>query len=519
MSTNTGTVVASAQPRLALLWETLAVAAVTGLAALVRWERLGTRNLWPDEAFSLDLARRGFFDLLAQLRGNDAHPLGYYLLLSHWIREFGSDLAMMRMLSAIFGVAAVVLIWWLGRRFFSPVVGVGAAALVALNPFQIFASNELRMYMPLEFLALVSTLILWRVRFARGNGWWVAYGASLALMAYVSYYAFLLIPAHLIWILLNEKPRVALRRIGVAAATAAVLYAPWVPHVISLVGFLHGNPLLWRAQPIWPTYLPELVAAQTFGGYVLNAVSYHTTQTLELKYYGLLLFPFVALAGIGFRALGAINAPARSLVALCWAVPAALAVIASLAFGKVVAYHYHLNFLMPFLALFVAAGVVNVRDAVAEAPGQLVTLGAAVGILVFMAPAVENLQGNPEYQFYRYDLAARLVKNLYQEGDVVVYLPRGVTRGFHFYFDPPGKELGVPLEREKWTRESLQSAIREVAQSLGPEDRKVWLIYSPPIPEGSLDDLLDAIEEKGYKRTIVNDFKGLRVGLLVRPVR
>lgn len=323
MSSKTGTVMAgvsaaSAKPRVAMHWEALAVASVTGLAALVRWERLGTRNLWPDEAFSLDLARRGFSDLLAQLRVSDAHPIGYYFLLSHWIRAFGEDLATMRLLSAMFGVAAVALTWWFGRRLFSPAVGVGAAALVALNPFQIFASNELRMYMPLEFVALSSTLILWR---ARSTGsyyrWWIAYGASLAAMVYISYYAFLLIPAHLIWIVVHEKPHVALRQIGVAAITAAILYAPWAPQLMPLANFLRSNPLLWRAQPIWPTYVPELLAAQTFGGYVFNAVSYHSTQALELKYYGLFLFPFVLLAGVGFRALGVINRTARSLVALC----------------------------------------------------------------------------------------------------------------------------------------------------------------------------------------------------------
>ncbi len=519
MPAKMGTGMTTAKRWSATLWEFLAVVAITGLAALVRWERLGTRNLWPDEAHSLDVARRGIRELLAFVRAEDAHPFGYYALLSSWIRWVGEDLASMRALSAIFGVASVLGVWWLGRRLFSPAVGVGAAALLALNPFQIFASNELRMYMPLEFLALVSTALLWRARVALGHGWWIAYGVSLAMMAYVSYYAFLLIPAHLTWIFLHEKPRIALRRIGVAAATAAVLFAPWIPSLLTQGEFLRSTPLLWRGQTIWPTYVPELVAAQTFGGYVLNAVSYHSTQALELKYYGLLLFPFVLLAGVGFRALGAINRPARTLVALAWVVPAAVVVLVSLALGKVAAYHYHLNFLAPFLALFVAAGVVHLRDAVTEAPVPVVMLGATVGVLAFMAPAIENLQGNPEYQFYRYDLAARLVKNLYQPGDVVVFLPRGISRGFHFYFDPPGRELGVRLELHTYSRESLRGSIREVAQSLTLEDRKVWLVYSPPIPDGALEDLLKAIEEQGYKRAVVNDFKGLRVGLFVRPVK
>lgn len=503
----------------AVAWELLAVVAVVGLAALMRWERLGTRNLWGDEGFSLDLARMGFSQLLTHLRGTDAHPLGYYLLLSHWIRAFGEDLATMRALSAIFGVAAVVLTWWLGRRLFSVAVGICAAALVALNPFQIFASNELRMYMPLESLVLVSTLILWRCRFANHNAWWIAYGASLALMAYFSYYAFLLVPAHVVWIFLHEKPRVALRRVGVAFATAAILYAPWVPQLGGVVAFLRSNQLALRGQAIWPTYLPEIVAVQTFGGYLFNAVTYHTMRAIELKLFAPLLFPFVLLAAIGFHELGGVNRTARSLVALSWAVPVALVVAASVALGSVAAYHYHLNFLSPFLALFVAAGVVHLRDVVARVPGSLVTLGAAVSVLVFMAPAIENLQSNPDYQSYRYDSAARLVKNLYQPSDVVVFLPRGISKAFHFYFDPPGKEFGIAVVRDGYSKEALREPIRQVAESLTLEDKRLWLVYSPPLPEGALEDMLEAIEDRGYKNAIVNDFKGLRVGLLVRPLK
>ncbi|HET8679716.1 MAG TPA: glycosyltransferase family 39 protein [bacterium] len=499
--------------------EFLAVAAVLGLAVLARLEHLGTRTLWGDEGFALDLARRGFFDLLTHLRGTDAHPLGYYVMLSYWIRTVGEDLAMMRALSAIFGVAAVALTWWLGRRLFSPAVGVGAAALMALNPFQIFASNELRMYMPLEFLVLASTLILWRARSERGYGWWLAYGASLAAMAYISYYAFLLMPAHLVWILLHEKPREALRRMGVALGTAAVLYAPWIPYVSGVVTFLRTNQLSLRGQTITWTYVPELVAAQTFGGYLFNGVTYHTLQALDFMSYVPLLVPFVLLAAIGYGALGTINRSARMLIVLSWAIPVALVVAVSFAAGGIAAYYYHLNFLAPFLAFALAAGVVHFRDIVTTAPRPLVTLGAAIGVLAFVAPAVENLQSNPSYQSYRYDNAARLVRKLYQTGDVVIFLPGGVSKAFHFYFDPPGKEFGIAVVRGGWTRQALQEPIREVTQSLGPNDKRVWLVYGPPIPEGAVDDLLKAIEGRGYKRAEVNDYRGIRVGLLVRPVK
>jgi hypothetical protein len=46
----------------------------------------------------------------------------------------------------------------------------------------------------------------------------------------------------------------------------------------------------------------------------------------------------------------------------------------------------------------------------------------------------------------------------------------------------------------------------------------VWIVYSLPLPEGSLEDLVTAMEAQGYRRVIFHDFKGVFVGLLVRPM-
>jgi len=495
------------------------MAGVLLLAVTHRLDRLGARNLWPDEAHSLDLARRTLPEILTYLRSNDPHPVGYYALLSFWIRVVGQDLVWMRALSLVFGVAAIVLTWRLGRRLFSATVGVGAAALLALNPFQIFASNELRMYMPLEFLALLSTWTLWRAReSADRHVWWVGYGASVALMLYVSYYAFPLIAGHALWIFLHRM-RVTARQAGIAALTGLVLYAPWIPYLRYTAAILGSNPLGWRGQPIYATYVPELIASQTFGGYLFNMLSYHSFRGLDLEYFGMFLFLFLVLAAAGVFVLGRMNRPARSLIALCWLVPVILVVLISLAFGRVAAYAYHLNFLQPFLALFVAAGMIHLRDAVANAPGSLVALGAVLGVLAFMAPAVDNLQWNPDYQYYRFDRAARLVRDLYEPTDVVVYLPQGIHLNFEFYFDPPGKKLGVVMDLRQWTIESLRDSIRDVARSLTPADRRVWVVYSPPVPEGGMRELVTAITQQGYRLAIIHDYKGVDVGLLVRPLR
>ncbi|MBI3997982.1 MAG: hypothetical protein HY355_03035, partial [Armatimonadetes bacterium] len=76
--------------------EAVAMLGVSLLAMLLRLERLGSRTLWPDEAYSLDVARRSLPEILAFIRGSDAHPAGYYALLSVWIRLVGEHLAWMR---------------------------------------------------------------------------------------------------------------------------------------------------------------------------------------------------------------------------------------------------------------------------------------------------------------------------------------------------------------------------------------------------------------------------------------
>ena len=146
-----------------------------------------------------------------------------------WIRWFGTGLAAMRVLSLLFGVAAVALTWAVGRQMCSPPIGVVAAALVALHPYQIFSSNELRMYAPLTALALVSTWCVWRAADPRARWWrWAVYGASVAVMGYVSYYAWLLVPAQVLWL---ARPAVAAGRdaAGLAGAVALAWYAPWIP--------------------------------------------------------------------------------------------------------------------------------------------------------------------------------------------------------------------------------------------------------------------------------------------------
>jgi len=184
----------------------------------------------------------------------DIHPPGYYWLLKGWTLLFGTNAAAMRSFSALCGV---LLVWviarivgevvtseWAGRaaRRWLPLL---AAFVAAVNPFQIYYSQEARMYM---LLALEAALLMWgllwllRAESSSSTSWrttapmLLLYGIA-ALAGLWTHYSFpiVLLAAGLAWFVwwLRSGYRSApLLRFAVVNLIAFALFAPWLPTAI-----------------------------------------------------------------------------------------------------------------------------------------------------------------------------------------------------------------------------------------------------------------------------------------------
>ena len=75
----------------------------------------------------------------------------------------------LRSLSAIFGVLLVWVIADLGRRLFSPTTGLAAGFIAALSPFQVYYSQEARMYILLALETAFAMLLFWYYLKANDN--------------------------------------------------------------------------------------------------------------------------------------------------------------------------------------------------------------------------------------------------------------------------------------------------------------------------------------------------------------
>ncbi len=192
------------------------------LAAGLRFFQIARQSLWVDEAFSVKYAQvfgpLGADDLLDNLHG----PL-HALLLHLWSRTLGTSEAALRSLSALFGIATIPALHWAVRPSLGRDRALVAAALLALSPFHLWYSQEIRNYALLMFFVVLSTGAYLRASTPRQFGWLTCWN----LLGFLSNlaHAFAL-ATHGLWELLTRR---RLRWLLLASwIVTALCLTPWI---------------------------------------------------------------------------------------------------------------------------------------------------------------------------------------------------------------------------------------------------------------------------------------------------
>jgi len=251
---------------------------ITVIAAALRLYSLTSKSIWIDEAYSVELARLGWRDFCAVIAHQESNMVAYYLLLRLWVL-FGHGEAYVRVLSVLFSVATIPVIYLLGTRLFGQRAGLIAGGLLAINAYHVRYAQETRSYAMVTFLVVLATWIL--VRNIQGPEYahWRAYAILCALAVYTHLFAVLFIAAHLTALLLLRLPKpkyivplgLAIIPFGLFTASNAI---PWVPKadarafysffvsiagnggpsllVIETLAVVLGGCAAWRLRPRWP---------------------------------------------------------------------------------------------------------------------------------------------------------------------------------------------------------------------------------------------------------------------------
>ncbi len=191
------------------------------LAFLVRLNGLTFQSLWRDEVDAICFAQAPLLkelpqtalsftptcppnipELLASFTQPGFNGPLYFLILRGWIGLFGYSEFALRFFSLLCGVISVALIITLGTRLFNRAVGLIAGALLAFSAYQVWYSQEAKMYTLITMLALASIYFLRRaVEEGRLRFWiGVVVCTSMAMGSHIL--AALLIPVQVVLFLL-----------------------------------------------------------------------------------------------------------------------------------------------------------------------------------------------------------------------------------------------------------------------------------------------------------------------------
>jgi mannosyltransferase len=239
-------------------WAVPAILVVlTALSLYIRTEQLNA-GFWIDEGISVGLAHHHWSSIPALLR-QDGSPPAYYMLLGLWIRIFGDSERATHALSLVFGLACIPLAYAAARSLFDRRTGLVCAVLAALNPFLTYYAQETRMYELEAFLSIVIAYAYVQ-GVLRGHRLWAAVLVpAVALMLYVHNWGLFVCIALALTTAVVARDR--LKSFGLVTLGIAVLYAPWLPTLLSQAKHT-GAP--WSTVPTIHDFV--LAPAYVLGG-------------------------------------------------------------------------------------------------------------------------------------------------------------------------------------------------------------------------------------------------------------
>lgn len=466
-----------------------------GLALGLRLARLTFQPLWADEGYSVYFASLDWGPLTAATAA-DIHPPLYYYLLKLWMSVFGPGELALRALSVLFGVATVALTFAFAKRLGGTAVGVLAALAMAVSPFHIYYSQEVRMYALAGLLAVASTLCMlqlldgWTRGRSRRGAWAcvVLYVVTTAAALYTLYYAAFIPLAQTVFVFLayRRRPAVMARWLAVELATL-LAYAPWLATATkALSTYVAGKVTVEQYAPLNPL---------TFFWQVLHALGLG-----------------VPSAGRGFLALGALPALALALVAAARArlpeggeqedsrrgahnvlLPLCLVVI-PLAAGYAVNLLWPFSpvgfqrlflFCLPFFATLVAMGAVSLlspllngagardADAVASPLPLLATLAGLVTVVTVTA-ALADFYTTPRYADDDYRPLVRRMASLGHPDDVLVAFYPWQIGFVQSYYVGDMPELHVVENAAVWADDA--ALMQRDLDALGRQHGRLWFV-------------------------------------------
>ena len=465
------------------------ISGITALAALLRLLYLGKKSFWLDEIVSVSIARldpAGFRNVVLSWELNEGL---YYTLLRGWI-HLGQSEFVVRLLSALPAVAAILFVYLLGRRLFSETVGMIAALLLAVNAFDVRYAQEARGYSLFAFLVVLACWFFVRcVDAPQKKGNWAGLVIALALGMYAHFFAGFMLPVF--WLAAALRKGVfPWRRFLISSGIIVVLAIP----AVLFVATKNRGQVSWVQPTTWRDLYDLAILLSGRSGLALLLLS---------------------ATGLGLALVRMLRLPAREGTQLFWGdalvwmwlvVPVTMTVAISMLKPMFVARY--LIFCLPAFVLLVAAGLDVIRPRWLMAGVLLAVTGLSLrGVTDYYRTGFD-----PPEQDWRG--AVHYMLSQTQPGDAVLFY-HPLARLAYEYYRPrwPQSPAPVVVFPPRADARLLKGTQPDFAllPHLPEQYRRLWLVQNwGPDP---FTDRMHSIFAARYSRTEERDFSIIRIVL------
>ncbi len=189
--------------------------------------------VWMDEAYTLGMIRRDFFDIW-KITALDVHPPLYYFLLKAFAMPFSNEILAGKLFSAVFTVITMVFGGVQLRKLFNAKTGIIFSFLFIFFPFLVTYGVEIRMYAVGGFFVFANAIYAYKAYLTNSKKDWILFTIFGLCAAYTHYFA--LVSAGVVYGLLFVaaiiKNRKLLKWWIICAVATVVLYIPWLQNFI-----------------------------------------------------------------------------------------------------------------------------------------------------------------------------------------------------------------------------------------------------------------------------------------------
>jgi mannosyltransferase len=394
----------------------LVIALITIGGALLRLHNIDYNSLWLDEAYTFNIARMSFDSIWYVISSTDFTPPLFYWLENLMLMAGNSE-TILRLLPALFGIATIPVIYYVGKEFDGESTGFIIAAAFAVSPVLIAYSQEARPYSMLVFFcSLMMFAFLRAIRTSDTDDW--AFFTILSAAAFWTHYYSVLFTAALL-VFAAYKFRDTIRKDGKVLLGSVMIF----------VG------LTWPLIAVIVDLFLTKTGANTFGNKGIDVI---LQFFLQLSWYSVIsLLLLLLLFGMGISWLWKENR--EKAILLLWLLSSVFIISTILAQVMPVMPRYMMFLVIPvYLGISVAYhGIVpeiskkpvfsRVKD-----PHALVIIMIILGLFFASFPFFNGFY--TEYSKENWRGFSQDLAKITRPGDIVVLVPGYLASPFDYYY-------------------------------------------------------------------------------------